>query len=240
MLTQEDIQQIVAALVPVIQEAVAQEVTAATAEPDLDDMGEAGGEVEGLDTRPDIEGEGMDDDAKMYQNDDNEAGDMEGDQPSDDEPVAMKYQRERDSIRIKYQKEKQAREAAETKLKNVTEELEVVRSLERHSNRYQKLDSLSQDYVLEVDDELEFTKTFSDEQFDAYVERIPARYQRVMRSFLPIPKGKIDKPTEEEERRKVVSERAMAIANRYQKQGKHMSYDACLKQAESELTTATA
>lgn len=251
-LSPEDIQQIVAALEPVIQESCRMEVKAAMSEPDGDEVppgsdeqqkvpgmpesAEPAGDDEAAE-RPSLDEDGGEDAKTKYQageeNPENEQG------APDEEP--MHYGKDGSNLyRAQYQRERLEREQLQIKYQKATAELEAVKQEARIAGRKQTITELADSYVVDVDDEMAFTQDFTDDQFTAHVNRIPTHYQRLPRSFLPIPRAKMDRKTEDQQRKQMLSDRAMAIASRYQKQGKHVEYMACLTEAEEELKKETA
>jgi len=252
-LSPEDIQQIVAALEPVIKESCRMEVQAAMSEPDGDEVPPSEDEKQDVPGTPEAaepagdeamerpgvtDNDGDEDKKTEYQAE--HAGDMESEQgPPDEEPT---HYRKGDAglYRAQYQREKLAHEQLQIKYQKATAELENVRQEARTANRRQTITELADSYVVDVDDEMDFTQDFTDDQFTAHVNRIPTHYQRVPRAFLPIPRAKMDRKTDDQERKQRVNDRAMAIAAKYQKQGKHVEYVACLTEAEEELKKETA
>lgn len=250
-LSPEDIQQIVAALEPVIDESCRAAVEAAMSKPDEDEtpnmpptegdndgdeakespeVSEPAGEVEAAE-RPSLDDDGDEDEKTKYQADDSQ----ESEQGSPDEEPTHYGKDGANLYRAQYQRERLAHEQLQLKYQKATAELESARQTARESARRQSIVELADSYVLDVDDELAFTQNFTDDQFSAHVGRIPTHYQKLMRSFLPIPRAKMDRKTDDQARKQLVNDRAMSIATKYQKQGRHVEYVQCLKEAEDEL-----
>lgn len=198
-LSEGDIQQLVAALTPLIDEAVDARI-AMMKEPAEDSLGQPGDdeeeEEEDLEDMEDLDAIGDEESAEYDEtelNPDDEDDDMADEKTPpvdelDDKKKAVKYAKERDEIKVKYEKEVKARRAAETELTDLKSRVDSIESTGRKAVRYQKLSSLqSEGYVLDPDEEIIEVESFADDQFDKHCDRIVAKYQRVPLGQIPIP-----------------------------------------------------
>lgn len=241
-LSPEDIQQIVSALEPVIKETCRAEVAASMSTPDENVVpGEPVPDENPDETKSPEEVEKVDegDEKPLDYQADNPTSGPEAAEHAEDEPMEYSKGNDQHSV-VQYQKLQLDHEQLQSQYQKAKSELDSIRQEARVATRRQVLGELADGHVFDVDEEMEFVSNFTDEQFNMHVTRIPTHYQKVARSFLPIPRAKIDRRTDDQERKSRVSNRAMAIATNYQREGRHVEYAKCLQEAEAELKKETA
>ena len=239
MLSAEDLQQIVAALKPVIQATVAEMNPAPQVSEEMPDM--PGTEPDGDEDAIAPEVPGGDDAAP----EDVPAPDVDDAAPSDepeakpdeakpavppkkddeeDSPAVKKYQRERDEYQVKYQK-------AVTELREVTEEKNAlaarVEGSEREARRavrYQKLTELATaGYVITPEEEIADVENLDDSAFAKFTDTVVKKYQRIPVGMLPVPKG-LDLASDLDKKQVQYQKEARELCDAAVKQGKHKPF----------------
>lgn len=227
MLTPEDLQQIIEALKPVVQEAVASATMGggdAGMEGDLDGVppvdGEMPGEIgdempaegnampaevpgdappdaEGAETPPDF-GDDEDDDVEIDDEDEPEQY-MASSDPA--EPMAAQYAKERNEYRAKYRKEVAKRRDVEAERDRYKKRVEAAELGEKRASRYAKLQELqAQGYVLDLEEEADECLPMSDERFERHLTKVAERYRKVPIAGVNVKPTPIAKPEKVKEK----------------------------------------
>jgi len=198
-LSEGDIQQLVAAMTPLIDEAVDARIAMMSA-PKEGDLGQLSDSDPAADPEEEIDPDAVDDlDDDRDDEDDTDPFTEEDDDMADENTVpvvdedddkkkAVKYAKDNADLRVKYEREVKARRNAETELTALKSRVDSIEASGRKATRYQKLSALQNEgYVLDPDEEIAEVESFADDQFTKHCERIVAKYQRVPLGQLPIP-----------------------------------------------------
>lgn len=124
--------------------------------------------------------------------------------------------------------EKARYEKIESELKELREEAAKAKAEKVQAERYSKLSDLQHEgFNLDPKEEVDFTKDFTDEQFETYLDRIPKRYSRIpLENVVPrlhTPDLESPKQRADDEKKQKYSRRAIEIATAAANAGKTIS-----------------
>jgi hypothetical protein len=240
MLSPEDIQQIVAAMGPVIEAKIAEmnpapqvdegAEIAPEGEPDGDEMPPAeGDEAAPADAPPDE----LNDAPEIGEDkpeEKPEAPPVDADKPDeeDDEPAVKKYQRMADEYQVKYQKAVVDLREITAKHDEMAAVVEGSKREARRAVRYQKLNDLkAQGFVIVPDEEIADVQDMTDAAFGKFTDTVVKKYQRIPLNMIPVPKG-IETDSDSDRKRTMYMKEAEKICEAATKAGKHIPFrDAC-------------
>lgn len=140
---------------------------------------------------------------------------------------AKKYRKENTDLRVKYRKEVADRKSLQTKYFKLESETVDLRKAEKYAKRKAVFtDLITEGYCVDVENEIETTESFTDEQFSRHVEKtIPEQYSRVPGGTVPIP-GDVPLPGKTADAKK---------AEKYSAKAKKITLDARNKDPKSPL-----
>lgn len=146
------------------------------------------------------------------------------------------------------QRVEQARYAKlQEEVNQIKKERDAERIERRKAERYSKLNELRQYHAFDVEEEVAETADYSDQQFEKHLDRIVSKYQRIpvgTRVFVPPEAAPAQYARGRDSGRKEVTaaenEKVIALADRYRKQGKEVTYVEALAEVRNEGTAAAA